>query len=373
MNRVIIEKDKLQHNIEIIKNKVKDIRDDNGNSVKIIAVIKGNAYGMGMLLVAKKLIDNNIDFFAVSSIEEAKILRENGYNNKILLLKSTCLEHEVIDIVKYDLIATIGSKESCDVLNEIALRQNKHINVNIKIDTGFGRYGFIYKTATKEIIDAFKDKKNISVTGIYAHFSSSYNKEAKYTKEQFDRFLNVILELKKERFEVGILHICNSPAFLKFPEMYLNAVRIGSAFTGMSLYKEITGLQKVGYLESEVCEIKYLPKGYKIGYSETCKLKKDTKVALINAGYAEGIGVKGPIDSVRSIDKLRKLKTDILGFFNNEKMKVEINGRMYTILGRISMKSIVVDISGSDINIGDKVKININIKYVDSSIDRIEI
>ena len=132
-----------------------------------------------------------------------------------------------------------------------------------------------------------------------------------------------------------------------------------------------TGLQRVGYLESEICEIKNLKKGNKIGYSGTCELKKDTKVAIVEAGYYEGVGVTGPKDSVRVIDKLRALKKDLIAMTNDGKRYVEINDKKYPILGRIGMKNFMIDISDSDIQIGEKVKIDINLILSNQFIKRV--
>lgn len=374
MNRVIIEKANLEHNIKLIKDKVRDFRNDKGDSVKIIAVIKGNAYGMDSLLLARRLIDNNINFFAVSELNEAIYLRNNDFNNSILLLQSTSNEEVLKQVVENNLVATISNLEEIELLDKIAKEQNKNVEAHLKIDTGFGRFGFLIdENNVLEIANTLNKCENVKITGTYSHFIESYANEDKLTRQQFNKFIDVVSILKKNKIETGMLHICNSSAFFKYPEMYLNAVRVGSAFTGRLQISNVTGLKKVGYFETTICEIKELKKDTTVGYSATCKLKKDTKVAITTAGYAEGIGVTGPKDSVRLIDKLRKIKLALNTLKQDGRMFVTINDKKYPIVGRIGMKNFMIDISDDDVKVGDKVKVDVNLIFVDSKIKRQEI
>lgn len=374
MNRVIIEKANLEHNIKLIKDKVRDFRNDKGESVKIIAVIKGNAYGMDSLLIAHRLIDNNIDFFAVSELEEAIHLRNNKFSNQILLLQSTSNEETLKQIVEKDLVATVSSLDEIKLLNKIAKEQNKNVEAHLKIDTGFGRFGFLINEENViELADELRKSENLKITGTYSHFIESYANDDKLTRQQFNKFIDVIEILKKNKIETGLLHICNSSALFKYPEMYLNAVRVGSAFTGRLQISNVTGLKKVGCFETTVCEIRELKKGTTVGYSATHKLKKDTRVAITTAGYAEGIGVTGPKDSVRLIDKLRKIKLALKTLLKDGRMFVVINNRRYPVIGRIGMKNFMIKIGDSDVKVGDKVKVSVNLLFVDSKIKRQEI
>lgn len=375
MSQIMIEEKKLQHNIDIIKGKIKNITDDKGNPITIIAVLKGNAYGMGVELVAKKLLDNNINFFAVTEVDEAIKLRKEGYTNEILVLNSTSIKEEVEEIVDNNLIATIGSLEALNTLDEVAKQKQKIVNCHLKIDTGFCRFGFYLEDLQNNVVEELKEelrnKKNIKITGTYSHFQEAYAKDDKTTRKQFNKFLDVVAKLKKAGIETGMLHICNSSAFFKYKEMYLNAVRIGSAFSGRLQISNTTGLQRVGYLESRVCEIKSLKKGDKIGYSGTYKLNNDTRIAIVEAGYSDGIGVSGPKDSVRLIDKLRALKNVLKTLTKDGTRYVEMKGKKYPILGRIGMKNLIVDIAKEDIQVGEVVKIDINLVLANQTLKRI--
>lgn len=369
MNTLVINKEDLRHNINKIKEYAKKSgQDDAGKDVKIIAVVKGNGYGMGIVEYTKFLIDNGISMFAVSTMEEALKLRKEGIKEEILMLSSTAIEDDVRTLVKNKIILTIGSKEDIIIAEKIGKEENQTIRVHLKIDTGFGRYGFVY-SKRDEMVETLKNIQNVKIEGTYTHFSISFFDE-KYTKLQFKRFIDVIEVLKMNKIETGMLHVCNSSAFVKYREMHLNAVRIGSAFLGRLSFENNVGLKKIGYLESAVSEIKDLPKGFNVGYSNTYKTKTETKIAVIPCGYMDGINIINNRDMFRTIDKLRYIVRDIKDFFKKQKIYIKIKDKNYEIIGRIGTYHIICNISNSDIKIGNKVIINVNPKFVDSSIRR---
>ena len=369
MKSLVIDIKGLRHNIEQIKEyATKNGKDDKGNDIKIIAVVKCNGYGLGIVEYTKFLIDNGINMFAVSTIEEALQLRKAGIKNDILMLSATAIEKDVETLVDNKIILTLSSKEDIEVIEKIAKQKDEKIKVHLKIDTGFGRYGFIYNKK-EELVENLKNIKNIKIEGTYSHFSISFYDD-KYTKIQFERFLEVIETLKMNQIETGMLHICNSSAFVKFPNMHLNAVRIGSAFLGRLSCTNSLGLRKIGYLETEVSEIKKLPPKFNIGYSNTYQTKKETKVAIVPVGYSDGINITNDRDMFRTRDKLRYIVRDIKDFLKNKSIFIEINNKKCKVLGRVGTYHLTCDITNKDIKIGDKVIININPKFIDSSLRR---
>ena len=237
--------------------------------------------GFGLVEFSRFLIDNGIEILAIATLEEAEELRKANINSEILMLSSTSIKEEMKSLIENNITLTIGSRENIEVLKELAKEYKKQIKIHIKIDTGFGRYGFIYNDF-KEIINginSLKEIKNIEIEGIYSHFSEAYTKENKWTKMQFERFSEIVNRLKENNIEFKLVHICNSSAFLNYPNMHLNSARIGSAFLGRVNINEV-GLKKIGVIESNITEIKTVPKKFNIGYLNSYKTKKETKIAF---------------------------------------------------------------------------------------------
>lgn len=370
MKSLIIQKKDLVHNIKKIKEHAKtNGADDNGNFVKIIAVVKGNAYGLGIVNYTKFLIDNGICFFAVATVEEALKLRNAGIKEEILMLSTTSLKKDIELLVKNNIIISIGSKKDIEIAEQVAKEQNKKIRAHLKIDTGFGRYGFVYNQRD-EMIQCLKSMENIKIEGTFSHFSVSFYDE-KYTKLQFQRFIDVIEVLKMNDIETGMLHICNSSAFIKYPSMHLNAVRIGSAFLGRILVGNKIGLRKIGYLKTEVKEIKTLPKKFNIGYSNIYKTKKETKIAIIPCGYMDGINLTLGNDMFRFRDKIRYIVRDIKNLTKRQAIYIKIGKENCKVLGRIGACHIICDITGKNIDVGQEVKIDVNTQNVNFDIERV--
>ena len=296
-----------------------------------------------------------IEIFAVATIEEALELRKNG------------IKEEVQCLIENNITLTIGSVESAKIANEIASEKNKKIKAHLKIDTGFGRYGFVY-TEKDDILKTIKQNSNIEFEGIFTHFSIAFYDD-KITKEQFKKFMNVVKFLEENNIKFKLKHACNSSAFVKFPEMHLDAVRVGSAFVGRLSVENKIGVKKIGTLESKVAEVRTLPANFNIGYSNIYLTKKETKVAIIPVGHSDGFNVSSRQDMFRKVDKLRYILNDIKGFFKKQYLKVNINNKNYKLAGRLGMyhSTVIVD---DNVKVGDKAIYEVNPIYIDPRIRR---
>lgn len=292
---------------------------------------------------------------AVANVEEAEALRQAGIQEKILMLTPTRNKNEIKSLIQNHIILTIGNAEELALAKELAKKYDEKIEVQLKIDTGFGRYGFLYNQI-EDILEVFKLNKMVYISGMYTHFSKPIDE--KWTKKQFERFLEVVEKVKKAGYNPGMLHTCESTAFFKYRYMYLNAVRIGSAFQGRTLVKN-TGLKKIGTFKTTISEIKNVPKGYNISYSNEFKTKKNTKIAIVPVGYMDGLNRKNLRDSFSFKDNILSILIEIKKLFKNNSLKATINGKKYSIIGRLGMYHAIIDITGSDIKENDEVILDI--------------
>jgi alanine racemase len=355
---LIVEKNKLQHNINIIKNMT---------SSKIIAVLKSKGYGLGLVRFAELLVENGIDMFAVSRIEDAIALTDAGLLGKVLLLTPVNFYDEAKIVIKNKIIPSIGSVSSALVMDETAKNLNEVIDFHLKIDTGFGRFG-ISTDDIEGFCTLLKSKKHLQLSGTYSHFSFSFSNKEKDTYTQYNKFINSIELIKNNGFCPGTLHICNSAAFLRYPKMHLDAVRIGSAFLGRILIENTYGLEKIGYLKSRIIEIKEVPKSYSIGYANLYKTPRALKIGIVPVGYIDGFGLEKSKDTFRSIDILRYIYNDLKSF--NKKLYVSMKGQDLPVLGRVNTCNIIIDLTKIEASIGDEVRLDINTMYVPLNIPR---
>lgn len=345
-------KDDLIHNINTLKNHCMP--------ATVIAVLKGNAYGIGMVQLADILIQNEITTFAVSEIDEAITLREAGFKNEIILLTPADDIEKAQLIAQNDIVATVASYDNAGLLDRIGTP----INAHIKIDTGFGRYGFY----PEELSDRLLQYKNLNFVGAFSHFSDSFGKKENYTKKQFDIFSKALERLKDLGIEPKTIHIANSCAAIRYDYTRLNAVRIGSAFLGRLPIANELGLKRIGILKCGVSAVRTIKKGSYIGYANTYKAKKDIKAAIIPVGYKDGYGVLKSNDTFRLFDIIRYMLADLKSF--NKKLYVTINNKKYPLIGRISMHNIIVDVTDSDIKAGDIAYMECNPILLKSEIKR---
>lgn len=272
--------------MKVLEIKTKDLENnivklqERAGDKKIIAVVKGNGYGLGLEKFIDILLEYGINYFAVSSVEEAIELADKKLEATVLCMEATSIENEIRQLLDKGVVLTIGNVEAARKANKIAKEMKKKVCAHLKIDTGFSRYGFLYTDKTS-ILETIQESTSILVEGIFSHFSSAYFEKEDYTRLQYNRFLDVKNYLEENNINIPIYHICNSSAFLKYDDMFMDAVRIGSAFLGRISVRNNIGLKKIGMLKSNVVEIRKLEKGVPVGYSNSEMTKKPTTLAIV--------------------------------------------------------------------------------------------
>ncbi len=368
MKQLVVSIEDLKHNINQIKNYVSSISPD--TKCTIIAIVKGNGYGLDLIKYSKFLVQNGIEYLAVATLDEALILRKEKITKNILMLSVINNQKELEEAVKNNITITTDSKENVQIINNLANKGYK-IKTHIKVDTGFGRYGFIYNDY-ENIINCIKSLQEnaVEVEGIFSHFSLAYYKNNKHTINQFNRFKKVLDIIKENNIDIKLKHICNSPGILNYPEMHLTAVRIGSAFVGRVAAQKNIGLKKIGKLIVDVAEVKQVPANFNISYLNVYKTKRQSKIAILPVGYKDGYNVSQKNDMYRIINKIRKIIVAVKSLFKKEKLIVVINEKKYDIIGTIGMYHVIVDVTGSHIESGDIAELEINPVYINKEIER---
>jgi len=301
-------------------------------NLEIISVVKADAYGHGLPQIVERSIQSGIKNFAVANLQEAHEIRNIGYGWPVLLL-GALLPGEELEIPNSDFIPTISSIEELDRLNQASLSKNCISNFHLKIDTGMGRLGIWYQEAA-ELIDQIHRFKNVKITGVYSHFSDVKG-SPEFTQLQRTRLQSSIKSLNEE--SGVILHVDNSATVhdLAFFRNF-KAIRIGLLQYGIKPHAEFilnkASIAPTFSFHTQVGLVKSLPKGTSVSYGRAYTLGKDSILAVLTAGYGDGIP---------------------LGY--GEKGTVLIKGQHCPIIGRITMDQTIVDVTEvPGIQSGDK-------------------
>lgn len=349
MKAYIVEQDLLTENLRILTEKA--------GEAAIYGVIKGNGYGLGLLPIAHALWDAGITRFAVTEIEEVQALREGGFQEaEILMMRETALPEELELLLSLDAIATVGCPETADAMEAVAAAAERKFPCHVKIDTGMGRYGFL--PGDTEGVSAIYGRTSLDVQGIYTHFHSAFSSE-KDTHAQFAAFQGVLSALDSAGIAPGVRHCCNSSAFLKYPEMHLDAVRLGSAILGRLSFPGVTDLKPLGYCEAQVELLRDLPKGHTVGYGAPFHLKRPTRIAVCGVGYYHGFGMESGEDLFRFRDCVRNALSAVKALLTRRKVYGTVNGKPARVLGHIGMVQTIFDVTDIPCQVGDPIRLAI--------------
>ena len=326
---------KLYIDLSAIDFNIKSIKKRLSENTDIMPVIKATAYGTGDIGLKDTLLKNNINIVAVALTEEGVNLRKNDFKMPIVILNQP-LEEEIPYIVDNSLTPGIAVLDFAQKLNEYSKQRKVTTNVHIEIDTGMGRVGVKPKDAI-HFIKEVKKLSNINVEGIYAHFSSADSSE-EYTKKQIANFEFVLKELEKENIEIKYKHTCNSAGIMCYPEAHYNLVRPGISIYGYypdEALKDKIELKPSAKLKSKVSFIKQVDEGTPISYNRKFITKRESIIATVPIGYADGI---------------RRELTN--------KGRVYINGNFANMIGTVCMDSFMIDVTDiPNVKIGDEVVI----------------
>lgn len=321
--------DNLRDNMRTIKSQVSD-------GVTIISVVKSDAYGYGAYKVVETLKEEGINYFAVATLSEAISLRRKFKDIELLILGYSP-DYLMEDAIKNNVTMTIYNMESAERINSFAEKMHLKAKVTIAVESGMNRIGFKPTEENANIIKKIYNMPNINITGIFTHFAAA-DTDREYTEYQFSNYMKMIEMLKNRNVEIPLRHVNNSQGVINYREYDLTAVRPGLVGLGHTegVESKYPGFKVdyIGQVKAQIANLKVLPAGEKISYGLTYETDKETRIATIPLGYADGI--------------IRQL---------SNKIDVLISGKRCKQVGRICMDQFMVDVTGVECKIGDEVVI----------------
>jgi alanine racemase len=267
----------------------RQIRSLVGSQVKILSMVKANGYGHGAPAVARTLASAGSDAFGVAIIEEAIELRRHGITAPILVLTGAYLDQLEL-FFDHDLMAVVHDADLLQRLEAAVVRRGGNLHVHLKIDTGMGRIGFP-AAECDSWLPQIKKLKAIKLKGIFSHFSHAESVEGQYTRKQLEIFHQLVQRLAAEGIAPPLIHLANSAATITLPEAYFNMVRPGLMLYGVYPSPEMVArisLKPVLSWKTRILQLKSVPSNTSISYGETFITKRDSLIATLPIGYADG-------------------------------------------------------------------------------------
>ncbi|PCJ57119.1 MAG: alanine racemase [Candidatus Hydrogenedentota bacterium] len=305
-----------RHNIGVVR---KHIGDDCG----IIAVVKSDAYGLGMIPMAQRAISENVDMLAVATVAEGMELREHYPDIPILVMVQPS-EEDIPAAVQGDLRITVSNYATAEQLGLQASKMKKIMAIHCEIDTGMGRQGFSLEEAPKSLLKITRIS-NVDIEAIFTHFPSADEPEDPYTANQAKNFRTLQTQLSKDGIPFEYCHASNSAGIMLQQNCSFDMVRPGIMTYGVwpnNKVPEDSPLLPVIQWESKLVLIKNLPGGVSVNYGRIYKTQKPIRTGVIPVGYADGY----PYALSNNADVL-------------------IRGTRCPVLGTVTMNQIVVDLS----------------------------
>lgn len=318
-------------NLSALKNNLQQIRAALPPTTKLALVTKADAYGHGLMPVARVATQFGADYIAVATVQEGISLRESEIEAPILVLAPT-LPLEAKSAVYYDLRNLVESIESAQAISEAAIELGKTAKIHLKIDTGMSRFGVVAEQAAP-LARKIADLPNVQLEGAASHFANSA-KEPEYTAWQYERFRKALCEMEKVGVRVSIRHCANSGALVKFPNALMDMARIGILAYGVSHVGETSlDIQPVLAWKTRIMALRDLPPGTKVSYNLTYETERPSRIATLGIGYGDGY------------HRMLGNKGDVL-----------IHGKRAPIRGVVCMDQMMVDVTEiPETKVGDEV------------------
>ncbi len=324
-------------NLDNLAHNIKEVRKHTKEDALVTAVVKANGYGHGSVEISRTFLDNGADRLAVAILTEAIELRKGNITEPILILGYTP-PAQYGKVLEYTLIQAIYNYEEAKLLSNKAVELNKKATIHIKLDSGMGRIGFLPTKESIEDILKISELPNIYIEGIFTHFAKADEIDKSHARGQFEKYINMVKALEDKGLSIPIKHVSNSASIIDLPEYNLNMVRAGIMIYGFypsDEVKKVIKLKPAMTLKARISHLKVVPQGTGISYGQIFVTDKESKIATIPIGYADGF-------------------TRML----TGKAEVYINGKRAKIVGKICMDQCMIDVTHiEDVKLGDEVVI----------------
>ncbi len=322
-------------NLDNIKKNIHTVREKFGDGVKVMGIVKANAYGHGAVEVAKAMEEAGVGYFGVAAIDEALELRQNGIKTPILILGQIFIQ-DYITAIENDITCTVAESDTARRLSATALSIGKKADVHIKIDTGMGRIGFQTDENGYNEVKSLFNLEGLNITGVFTHFACADMKDKTFTENQKNKFLEFTDKLTDYGYKIPMRHMYNSASVLDLDGYSGEMVRCGIMAYGLYPSDEVSKemvLYPAFEFKSSISFVKDVKKGFTVSYGSTFVTEKDMKIATVPVGYADGYPR-----------------------YLSSKGEVLVNGVRCKIIGRICMDQFMIDATHMpDIKIGDEV------------------
>ena len=316
----------------------------------VIGVVKCDGYGVSIAEAAAAWKSCGVTMFAVSDPEEALRLRACGYVQEDILLMAPVADAFILDkMLENNIILTVTGSVQASFYRQAG--REAPVRVHVAVDTGMGRFGVRWNCFPE--LEEIYSQTHLRIEGIFSHFSASFEKRYARTRQQLEKFLSAVDYLKKAGCDVGMRHIANSCAALRFPETRLDAVRIGSALVGRLCAPVPVSLKPIGVVHAMVVDRRTLLKGDRTGYASVCKIKRNMDVAIVSLGSQCGFGLEKHADGFRHLEVLRAAVRMLRDYRQNA--FVEWSGQRLSVIGRYGTQYTLVCAEGTKLQPGEYV------------------